>query len=152
MINQFRGDFYFLSNMYECDIEFNKNKFKSIEHAYIYHKYDNIEIKKLALSDIDGKVLKIESKRFKKVKGWDDIKLKLMYELLKVKFNKTPFKEMLISTNDCNIVEGNSWNDTFWGVDITQTPNIGENHLGRLIMKVRDELLGLNRNKKSIFI
>lgn len=27
----------------------------------------------------------------------------------------------------------------YWGVDIKQNPNIGENHLGRLIMKIRGE-------------
>lgn len=34
------------------------------------------------------------------------------------------------------LVEGNNWNDTFWGV----CRGRGENNLGRILMKVRSEV------------
>jgi predicted NAD-dependent protein-ADP-ribosyltransferase YbiA (DUF1768 family) len=43
---------------------------------------------------------------------------------------------MLLATDDEELVEGNWWNDTFWGV----CRGDGENNLGKIIMKVRDEL------------
>lgn len=153
MINQFRGNYYFLSNMYICDIEYKSQIYKSVEHAYVYHKHDSIELKKLALTNIEPTKLKIESKKYNKniYKNWNNIKLDVMYDLLKIKFSQSPFTELLIATKDENIVEGNVWNDTYWGVDINQQPNIGENHLGRIIMRVRDEIIGSNKGKKSIF-
>ena len=36
-----------------------------------------------------------------------------------------------------NIVEGNTWGDVFWGV----CNGIGENHLGNILMDVRDEII-----------
>jgi hypothetical protein len=36
------------------------------------------------------------------------------------------------------LVEGNRWGDQFWGVDLRT--GLGENHLGKILMKVRDEL------------
>lgn len=35
------------------------------------------------------------------------------------------------------LVEGNSFGDTFWGVDARTGK--GENHLGKILMKVREE-------------
>jgi predicted NAD-dependent protein-ADP-ribosyltransferase YbiA (DUF1768 family) len=37
------------------------------------------------------------------------------------------------------IQEGNKWGDTFWGVDLKTGE--GQNHLGKLIMDIRDELI-----------
>ncbi|MGM9605038.1 MAG: hypothetical protein ACI3XG_08225 [Faecousia sp.] len=34
--------------------------------------------------------------------------------------------------------EGNTWHDTFWGVDAKTRD--GENHLGRILMRVRQDL------------
>jgi predicted NAD-dependent protein-ADP-ribosyltransferase YbiA (DUF1768 family) len=45
-------------------------------------------------------------------------------------------REMLLLTGDCELVEGNTWGDKFWGV----CDGEGENHLGKLLMKIRAEL------------
>jgi predicted NAD-dependent protein-ADP-ribosyltransferase YbiA (DUF1768 family) len=34
------------------------------------------------------------------------------------------------------IVENNTWNDTYWGV----CNNVGENHLGKLLTEIKEEL------------
>ena len=59
----------------------------------------------------------------------------------KICFNQEPFRTKLINTLDENIVEGNWWGDVFWGVNLKVDPNVGENHLGRLIMEIRKELV-----------
>lgn len=62
-----------------------------------------------------------------------------MEELLRIKFSGIdPFlTRALLETGDAELIEGNTWNDTFWGVCNGE----GENNLGRLLMKVREELI-----------
>lgn len=126
--------------MYNCDIEFMNHKFKSVENAYMFAKNPNNEEwlnKCLSMSPGD---VKKASKLISIREDWDSVKLSIMYELLKQKFTQEPFRTNLIETRNENIVEGNRWNDTFWGVDIKNTPNVGENWLGRLIMDIRTKI------------
>ena len=50
-------------------------------------------------------------------------------------------KQLLLATGDLGLEEGNTWHDTFWGVDAKTRE--GENHLGRILMRVREELAEL---------
>lgn len=63
-------------------------------------------------------------------------KLDVMWEGLCWKFNQPRFANLLRSTGDLELVERNTWNDTFWGVNIKGE---GENNLGKLLMKIRNE-------------
>lgn len=75
---------------------------------------------------------------------WDDEKLDIMRALLWVKF--TPGSEMagkLLATGDAELIEGNWWHDTHWGVctgkrckSAPHEPH-GDNHLGKLLMEIR---------------
>lgn len=140
MINIFRGEHAWLSNMYECGIEYKDYLFNSVENAYMWEKNpEDPEWLKMCLVYSAGKI-KRESKAITIRNDWDEIKLNVMETLLTIKFNQEPFKTKLIETGDQNIVEGTLWGDSFWGVDLKVNPNYGENHLGRLIMKIRDQL------------
>lgn len=126
--------------MYECNIEFMGHKFKSVENAYMFAKNPNDkEWLNKCLSMSPGDVKKA-SRLISVREDWESVKLSVMYELLKQKFTQEPFRTDLLNTRGENIVEGNRWNDTFWGVDVKATPNIGENWLGRLIMDIRTKL------------
>ena len=59
-----------------------------------------------------------------------------MYRILRAKFLKEPQRSLLLKTGNSHLEETNYWHDTFWGVYNGK----GENHLGRLLMIVRDEL------------
>lgn len=72
------------------------------------------------------------------VSNWDNIKLSVMRNLVREKFSKEPYRSKLLATGDCHIEEGNWWGDRFWGV----CGGRGLNHLGRIIMEVREELRG----------
>ncbi len=67
---------------------------------------------------------------------WDQEKVAVMLALLRVKFLWPDLAAALVATGDATLVEGNWWGDTFWGV----CNGVGENHLGRLLMQVREEL------------
>ena len=68
---------------------------------------------------------------------WDSKRLKIMTELLLLKFSNEIFMEKLLATENKYLIEGNEWNDTFWGVCNKR----GRNYLGRIIMNIRDKIL-----------
>ena len=140
VISSFENDFSFLSNFYRVDIFYKNIVFKSTEHAYQWSKFDDYFIR-LMIQTAESPA---KSKRIAQVhyyliiKDWDNnFKLKIMEELLKIKFKNTNLAEKLIQTKDYYLVEGNNWGDTFWGV----CNNQGLNHLGLLLMKIRKELI-----------
>jgi predicted NAD-dependent protein-ADP-ribosyltransferase YbiA (DUF1768 family) len=73
---------------------------------------------------------------------WDDTKINTMLTLLRQKFALgSELAKKLLDTGNRDLVEGNTWGDTFWGVCKGQ----GENMLGKLLMQVRAELRGEQR-------
>ncbi len=137
MINHFRKEYSWLSNFTEVSIKYDNIIYPSVENFYVAMKTEDVSIRKQISLMTAAESKKIGRKLIIR-KDWEDIKLSVMYYGLNAKFKQEPFKSKLLATGDQNIVEGNYWNDTFWGVDLKQNPNIGENHLGRLIMRVRD--------------
>ena len=67
---------------------------------------------------------------------WEEVKLTIMEELVRIKFQIPTLTGLLIQTGNAELVEGNYWNDTYWGV----CKDVGENHLGKILMKVRNKL------------
>lgn len=55
---------------------------------------------------------------------------------MRVKFRNPELRDKLVATGDAEIVEGNWWGDKFWGV----CRGVGENHLGKILMRIRTEL------------
>lgn len=69
---------------------------------------------------------------------WETVKIGIMTELVRQKFQNEPFRSLLVATSSSEIEEGNSWGETFWGVDC-KTGQDG-NELGVILMKIRKEL------------
>jgi predicted NAD-dependent protein-ADP-ribosyltransferase YbiA (DUF1768 family) len=68
---------------------------------------------------------------------WNDVKLKIMENLLRQKFKKgSELGDKLVETFPKILIEGNTWNDTFWGI----CNSVGKNHLGKLLMKIRRDI------------
>ena len=76
-------------------------------------------------------------------KDWEKVKLQVMEDLLQQKFKHPDLRAKLIATYPEELIEKNTWNDTFWG----QCKGKGENHLGKLLMKIREELIRENNEK-----
>lgn len=65
--------------------------------------------------------------------------LEVMRYALEYKFAPgTSWAEKLLATGDEEIVEWNNWNDTFWGKCLKTKE--GENHLGIILMEIRNKL------------
>jgi ribA/ribD-fused uncharacterized protein len=86
-----------------------------------------------------GKVIKIRS-------DWDEKRLGFMEWGLREKFKIEELKEMLLSTGDVAIIEGNYWHDNFYGqCTCEKCFGKGKNNLGKILMQIRSELNGTQR-------
>lgn len=136
MIDSFRGDFGFLSNFHESSIWVNGLRYPSVEHAYQAFKFgkegSGHELVRNAKTPGEAKKL---GKAASLPRDWESTKVALMRQLVQEKFKNPLFRAMLLATGDAKLVEGNWWNDTFWGV----CRGKGSNWLGRILMEVRDE-------------
>lgn len=78
---------------------------------------------------------------------WDQVRVNIMRWCLRVKLaqNWDAFSELLLRTGDKPIVE-DSRKDRFWGAVMNDQGVLeGRNALGRLLMELREELKGANR-------
>ena len=137
-IGSFRGKYYFLSNFFLAEVTYNGLTYQNNEAAFqaqkTYSKEERIEFTTLEPRDA-----KRRGRRVRLRKDWEQVKDRIMEEIVRAKFSQNEeLKEQLLATGDAQLVEGNRWNDRYWGVDIRS--GVGENHLGKILMKVRSEL------------
>lgn len=65
---------------------------------------------------------------------WDQIREAIMAEIIRAKMAQNPdAAEQLEATGDQEIQEGNTWNDTYWGI----CRGKGKNRLGHILMAER---------------
>lgn len=135
-IDSFTGEFRFLSNFYPAKVKLDGESYPSVEHAYQAAKtLDKKDRKKIATLKASG--AKSYGRKVKMRPDWEKVKLGIMEDLVFQKFSNEPtMREMLVITDPLELVEGNDWNDTFWGV----CNGKGENHLGKILMRVRARL------------
>ena len=136
-ITAFKDKHRFLSNFTPAKVEFDGVQYDTVEHAYQAAKtIDKGEREKIRAACAPG-VAKRLGQKVTIRPDWEQIKVKVMYDLVSEKFSRYPvLKQFLLDTGSEEIIEGNHWNDTFWGV----CNGVGENHLGKILMKVREEL------------
>lgn len=146
-INYFRGEYGWLSNFRKVDISINGITYSSIEHAWLSFRADDEEWKRLCSDEeYEAKHLKKISKHFPLPQTFMDNRDDIMKSLLIQKYTQEPFKTKLLETGKREIIEGNYWNDTYWGVDLKT--GIGENNLGKYIMEIRTILQKLEKNQQ----
>jgi len=127
-----------LSNMTYVKIEYDGIIYPSTENFYQAMKYKDQDIR-VHISTLKPHEAKAYSRANKMTSlVFEEKKLQIMEYAQKHKYSQEPFKSKLIATGDVLIEEGNWWGDKFWGVDIKTRQ--GENHLGKIIMKVRQEI------------
>ena len=136
MINSFDGKYYFLSNLYPHPIIEDEIVYPTNEHYFQAMKsLIPEERRKIAACRTPGDAKRL-GRRIALRSDWEQIKLGIMENALRLKFKDPKLADMLKATGNKKLVEGNRWNDTYWGV----CRGVGKNHLGRLLMKVRSDL------------
>ena len=136
-IERFQGEYRFLSNFWPARIIHGGIEYPTVEHAYQAAKTDDVKLKqKIARARTPG-IAKRLGKRAKLRSDWDEVKVAVMTGLVAIKFTINPaLRKLLLDTGKARLVEGNDWNDTFWGV----CRGVGENHLGCILMDIREGL------------
>jgi len=135
----FSGEYAFLSNMQDLRphglVRLHGIEFWTSEHAYQSQKtQDKSEKIRISKLPSPGKA-KRAGKEIKVVTNWG--KVEAMREVLLQKFQIPHFRDLLMATGELELVEYNHWYDTYWGVNLE---GVGENHLGKLLMEVRNSL------------
>jgi len=136
-ITDFFGDHRFLSNFFPSEIEVEGKKYPTVEHAYQAAKTQDPEWREAIRNASTAKEAKNLGRKCPPRKEWDDLKIPTMKDLLKRKFQDKKLAKKLVETHPKELVEGNWWGDTFWGV----CHGKGKNWLGKLLMEVREELM-----------
>lgn len=138
-ILEFRKGYQWLSNFWPSPVLFEGHAYPTVEHAYqaakTTYEDERAKIRGARLPSI----ARAHGRRATMRPNWADLKIPIMLDLLRQKFSRKPLRTYLLSTGDVKIEEGNWWGDRFWGVAPAGSGE-GENHLGKLIMQVREEL------------
>ncbi|MBL8796305.1 MAG: NADAR family protein [Planctomycetia bacterium] len=134
-IDSFSGEYRWLSNFYPSAVELDRVVYASVEHAFQAAKtLDREERLTIQLSASAGRAKRL-GRKVKLRKDWESVKVEVMRGLLRKKFADPDLGRMLLATGDSPLIEGNTWNDCFWGV----CGGVGKNWLGRLLMEIRAE-------------
>lgn len=148
-IDRFTGEYRFLSNFYEGPFPVMWEGFacRTAEHAYQCAKAAQPGVREMiALAATPGQA-KRAGRNIELRSDWEEIKLDVMRRVLAVKFESgTDLADRLLATGDRLLVEGNTWNDRFWGVCKEQ----GRNWLGHLLMARRAELRATEALARSV--
>lgn len=134
-ITSFSDDYRFLSNFWYVDVKFDNIVYPTVEHAYQAAKSDDKNIRRSFVDyETPGKAKRAGSELVLR-HNWKEVRESVMFYLLRQKFEVPYLREKLMATKGRELIEGNVWNDTFWG----QCPvGVGENKLGKILMGIRD--------------
>jgi ribA/ribD-fused uncharacterized protein len=136
MINEFKGKYYFLSNFYSAPVMYEGLLYQNNEAAFQSAKIKDLDRRK-QFCNLDPSTAKKKGRNVLLRNDWEDVKDEVMYQCVKDKFTRNQdLKQKLIDTGNEELIEGNTWNDTYWGV----CRGRGKNMLGKILMKVRDEI------------
>lgn len=140
-ITSFTGPNRFLSNFHPAPVEWLGHTYQTVEHAYQAAKFAAHPeiVKEIQATTSPGDTKKIARKYKHLIEpSWFIYGRELvMFYLLQQKFHPgSGMAGKLIATGHAELIEGNTWNDTFWGVCNGQ----GENNLGSMLMLIRTSL------------
>jgi ribA/ribD-fused uncharacterized protein len=138
-IASFEGPNRFLSNFYPLVypvVDEHRLFYRSVENAYqaskSLYKSDRVEIAAMSAAKA-----KTAGKKLNLREDWEQIKRAVMLQFLLQKFIlNEDLRECLLDTGEAVLIEGNHHGDRWWGT----VNGVGENHLGILLMQVRDLL------------
>lgn len=136
MINEFRGKYYFLSNFYNASVTYEGITYQNNEAAFQSAKVLDKSIRE-KFSALDPSSAKRKGRQVQLRHDWEKVKFDIMYEICLDKFlQNKELKDKLLATGDEYLEEGNTWGDMIWGT----VNGKGQNSLGKILMRVREEL------------
>lgn len=141
IIGFYPREFYPFDNFSSFQVDYRGKRWQTSEHAYqASHFFETAPDLAGAIYNARSahdayKIAKTNS--HKVPNNWDDIKVGVMYEICKLKLLQNPYvRQKLEQSGDLDIIE-DSTKDDFWGWGPNRD---GRNELGKIWMKLRDEL------------
>ena len=126
-IDSFQGEHRFLSNFWPCVIQYGGRLWPSAENLYQALKCRDISDMR-SFVDISPGAAKRLGRTIILRADWESVKLQIMCDVVRAKFMQNlDLQILLLKTNDAELIEGNTWHDTFWG----RCNGIGQNNLGK---------------------
>ena len=137
-IREFIDAYAFLSNFYHSPVKYGNLIYLNAEAAFQAQK-ESYEKDKEQYTRMNPAQAKLVGRNCNLREDWEEIKEQTMYEIVKAKFTQNEaLARLLLATGDAYLEEGNWWHDTIWGV----CNGVGQNKLGKILMRVRKELDG----------
>lgn len=134
-IDSFRGEYQFLSNFYETPVCVYGIKYPNAEAAFQAQKCVLPEEAE-AFKTMSPQMAKRYGRMVQLKPNWEQIKDSVMLTVVRAKFKNPVLKDLLLNTGAAELIEGNRWGDTYWGV----CNGKGKNRLGEILMTVRTEI------------
>ena len=142
VINDFRGEYYFLNGLYNSPIEYNGLNFVCSESAFFAQKFDNSDVREL-FTKLDGIDACKEEEKWKPRDGWEELETAVMYNVTWCKFTQNEkLKRMLLDTEDAFLIDVNDYGDEKWGIYNGK----GDNRRGFILMNIRSRLKLIEEN------
>lgn len=135
-IDSFTGEYGFLSNFWPWPVKLDGVTYPSVEHAYQAAKTLDPIFRDMIREAVKPSYAKRLGQAAPLREGWTDIRLEVMRELCWQKFRDHALRQALMATGSAELIEGNTWGDTFWGV----CRGVGENNLGLILMNIRSRV------------
>jgi len=131
-----KSGYEFLSNFYAATVAFEGSLYPSVEHAYQAAKSLDVDTRKI----IKRAMTSGEAKRLGRAivvrPDWIDVRLDIMRNLIREKFENPFLRFRLKDTYGYKIINESRY-DKFWGI----VGGEGENWLGRIIEEVREKII-----------
>jgi ribA/ribD-fused uncharacterized protein len=145
IISSFSGEHAFLSNFWEEPFDCGGRVVPTSEHAFQAQKTSDPVWRDDIVKARTPGIAKRLGRKAPLRPNWNEVRVSIMRKILAHKFAPgTELAAKLIATHPAELVEGNTWGDTFWGC-VHPTPGsnlwVGANHLGILLMERRAELM-----------
>lgn len=136
-ISRFREEYEFLANGYPAEVSWEGLRYPSAEAAFQASKTHDPQIRR-SFTNATAEKARQRGSSLKPEETWEADKLEIMFRILEAKFRDPDLAEKLLATGDAVLIAGGYGKDLFWGMDLYS--RVGENHLGKLLMHLRDTL------------
>ena len=145
-ISSFTDDNRFLSNFWTEP----KRANRSVEHFYQAAKTDvPLEAAEILSANTTAGQAKRLGQKVTVRSDWETIKDDVMYQNVRSKFFlDEELGNKLLATGNEELIEGNTWGDRYWGAEWDEETEewVGQNKLGKILMKVRAEVSAARMN------
>ncbi|MDN3702587.1 NADAR family protein [Vibrio artabrorum] len=135
----------YLSNFAACPIEIDGQIWATSEHYYQAMKFTSEALRNTIFeASTPAEAFSLSRDYADQIReDWYDIRVDVMKFIVAEKFSQNPqFARFLINTGD-SVIKEHSHKDHFWGDGGDGT---GENHLGKILMAVRQQLRSQQRH------